>query len=177
MMKVNRAIILAMAAFSLISTSISIALPITTQPIEEISSLPVTLNTELLLSICISLSSWLLTAIFAAAGRRGRRAPLMNYFIKSGFDEDLYELFIKKRGKEARLRILKSLVTPKHRMQISRETGIDWKEVDRQVRILLEHNPISVFGSFSSITLYRLTDYGTSLLHLLENSTMLSYTG
>jgi len=59
-------------------------------------------------------------------------------------------------------------------MQISKETGIDWKKVDRQTRILLEHNLISVVGSFSSITLYRLTDYGVSLLRLLENSTMLS---
>lgn len=89
--------------------------------------------------------------------------------MKAGFDRRVYDLMVKMRGSSSRLSILQSLVeTAHHRNELSEMTGIDWKEVDRQIGLLEQYGFVSVESQAGPIKVYRLTDQGRALVNLLN---------
>ena len=57
-------------------------------------------------------------------------------FASRGFDKNIYNLMVKMKGATSRLSLLRGLETPRHRNDLAEITGIDWKEVDREINIL-----------------------------------------
>ena len=53
-----------------------------------------------------------------------------------GFGSDVFDLMIGMRGAGSRVSLLQNMESPKHRLELSELTGIDWKEVDRQLSVL-----------------------------------------
>ena len=73
--------------------------------------------------IPLSLASWIAVAgVFFIW--RGRTRSL---WLKLGFDQDVFKLFVKMRGATTRLKLLQSLSTPKDRAQLAQDLGMDWK--------------------------------------------------
>jgi len=89
--------------------------------------------------------------------------------MKAGFDKSVYDLMVKMRGSGSRLSILQSLVqSPHHRNELSEMTGIDWKEVDRQIGLLWQHGFVSVDAQAGPVKMYKLTEQGRSLVKLMD---------
>lgn len=82
-------------------------------------------------------------------------------------DGEIYDS-LKKRGGINRLSILDSLHTPKLRNQIARITKIDWKEVDRNLRVLESINLVRVQYKNGSFSVYELTDRGKEILRIVK---------
>ncbi|MDG6995926.1 MAG: hypothetical protein JRN52_08385 [Nitrososphaerota archaeon] len=85
----------------------------------------------------------------------------------AGFDKNVYDLMVKMRGGNSRLQLLRNLESPKQRNELSQVTGIDWKEVDRQVNLLQSYGLVSVLAETGSVKIYGLTEQGQLLLKLL----------
>jgi|BEDMetMinimDraft_2_1075160.scaffolds.fasta_scaffold01216_2 predicted transcriptional regulator len=79
-------------------------------------------------------------------------------------DKRLYEYLFKLRGGKSRLKILTLLTSPRTRQDIAKELKMDWKEVDRNLSILMTLNLVTVAYSSPKIKVYTLTDYGKSIL-------------
>jgi hypothetical protein len=63
------------------------------------------------------------------------------------------------RGGTSRLALMQSLETPRHRQELSEVTGIDWKEVDRELGALEKYGLVKVYAqSGSRCHTARLTD-------------------
>ena len=85
---------------------------------------------------------------------------------KAGFDKNVYDLMVKMRGGNSRLELLRNLESPKQRNELSHLTGIDWKEVDRQVNLLQTYGLVSVYANSGSVKIYKLTEHGHLFLKL-----------
>src|SRR5579875_657457 len=70
-------------------------------------------------SYFIAPASWLLVAIGLWVWR-GRPRTL---FQKAGFDKDVFKLLLRTKGGNSRTELLRALLAPKDRMQLSREPG------------------------------------------------------
>lgn len=57
---------------------------------------------------------------------------------------------------------------PRHRLELSELTGFDWKEVDRQLNLLLSYGLVTIYAESGSMKMYRLTEQGRLLLKLVE---------
>jgi DNA-binding HxlR family transcriptional regulator len=87
---------------------------------------------------------------------------------KAGFDKGTYDLMVKMRGAGSRFSILSTLTeAPRHRSELSEITGIDWKEVDRQIGLLQRYGFVSVEAQAGPVKMYKLTEQGRSLANLL----------
>jgi predicted transcriptional regulator len=95
-------------------------------------------------------------------GRSGR-----NILARSGFNRDVYKLMVRMRGSESRLALLRSLQTPRHRNDLSDATGLDWKEVDRELRILENYGLAKLYAQSGAVKLYEVTEQGRVLLRLI----------
>ncbi|SRR5579875_1153752 len=117
----------------------------------------------------ISIASWLIFGVTLAYWRRGTSNPVRLSMMKAGFDKSVYDLMVKMRGSGSRLSILQSLVeAPRHRNQLSEITGIDWKEVDRQVGLLEKYGFLSVNAQAGPVKEYKLTEQGRLLVKLMD---------
>ena len=74
---------------------------------------------------------------------------------------------VKMRGGNSRLELLRNLESPKQRNELSQLTGIDWKEVDRQVNLLHSYGLVSVYAETGSVKIYKLTEQGQLILKLI----------
>ena len=75
---------------------------------------------------------------------------------------------VKMRGSTSRLALLRGLETPRHRNELSEITGIDWKEVDRQLGVFEKYGLAKVYVSSGTIKMYQLTEHGRLLLQLMD---------
>jgi DNA-binding transcriptional ArsR family regulator len=85
-----------------------------------------------------------------------------------GFDSGIFELFMRMKGAKTRLSLLDALVTPKDRMQLAQELGLDWKAIDYHVVRLNRYGLVHEDHAFGRVKLYRLTAWGETLLQLLK---------
>jgi len=85
-----------------------------------------------------------------------------------GFDGDVYNLMIGMRGSSSRLALLESMETPRHRLELSEITGIDWKEVDRQVAVLEKFGLVKVHAQSGTMRLFQITEQGKVIIKLVE---------
>ncbi len=89
--------------------------------------------------------------------------------MKAGFDRTVYDLMVRMRGSASRLSILQGLLeSPRHRNELSEITGIDWKEIDRQIGLLEQYGFVSVDTQAGPIKIYKLTEQGRLLLRLMD---------
>jgi DNA-binding HxlR family transcriptional regulator len=114
-------------------------------------------------SIPLSIGGWF---VVGATLLWRRRIP--SVWKSAGFDRTTFNLMMKMRGAGSRLEILRLLEAPKHRNELSQLAGFDWKEVDRQLRLLERYGLASVYAQSGSVKLYTTTEQGKLLLSLIE---------
>jgi hypothetical protein len=112
-------------------------------------------------SIPLAASSW---AIF---GVTFYRQGISRKWKSQGFDRDVFRLMVTMRGASARLRLLNFVQKPKHKSELSRLTGLDWKEVDREIVLLERFGLISLHAQSGSVKMYKLSEQGKTLLMLM----------
>jgi len=84
-----------------------------------------------------------------------------------GFDRNVFQLMVTMRGAQSRLALLNYLSEPKHKTELSKLSGLDWKEVDRELNLLLRFGLISLHAQSGSVKIYRLSEQGKLLLKLI----------
>lgn len=110
-------------------------------------------------------ASWLILGLGVWMWRGKARTLFRN----AGFDKDVFKLLLRTKGGNSRTKLLKALLTPKDRMQLSRELGIDWKAIDRHLKVLQEFGLIHDEAHVKiSGRLFALTKLGEMLLNVLE---------
>jgi predicted transcriptional regulator len=72
------------------------------------------------------------------------------------------------RGGETRMRLLKSLETPKDRFQLAKDLGLDWKTIDSHVQRLLRYGMIREKIAYGTVKIYDPTATGTNVLLLMN---------
>ena len=114
--------------------------------------------------IPISVVSWLGFGVVLAfwRGNYGRSA-----WRKAGLDKNVYDLMVKMRGGNSRLQLLRNLESPRQRNELSQLTGMDWKEVDRQVNLLESYGLVSVYVESGAVKVFKLTQQGHLFLRLM----------
>jgi len=111
-----------------------------------------------------ALGSWILVAATLAF-----KGIVKHLWCKNKLDYEVFKLLVKMRGSPTRVKILRLLEKPMNRLMISREIGLDWKAVNRHMKVLEEYGLIQKFkvekrrGEF-----YALTDKGRTALELLN---------
>ncbi|MEM0117816.1 MAG: hypothetical protein QXV32_05160 [Conexivisphaerales archaeon] len=111
----------------------------------------------------LSISTWAAFGLTVWLGRSAR-----NSFVRSGFDDDIYELMVKMKGSGSRVLLLRNLEEPKHRFDLANSLGLDWKEVDRQLNILQKYGLVSVAATSGSVRMYKITEQGRALIKLID---------
>ncbi len=121
-------------------------------------------------SLPLSVLGWTAAAITLGLFqvREGRYSQARRLFIRKGFNTDIYKLMIRMRGGGSRLTLLQHLDSPKHRFELSEITGIDWKEVDRQLGVLEKHMLIKMYAQSGTVRLYEMTEQGRLLLKVID---------
>ena len=90
-------------------------------------------------------------------------------YSEMGFGSDVFELFMKMKGGATRIKVLNTLSTPKDRLQLAQELGIDWKAIDRHVQILNKYGFVSEQAAYGTVRLYQVTPMGKMLLDLFND--------
>jgi hypothetical protein len=90
-------------------------------------------------------------------------------YSEMGFGSDVFELFMKMKGGATRIKVLNMLTTPKDRLQLAQEMGVDWKTVDRHVEILNKYGFVSEHAAYGTVRLYEVTPLGRMLLNLFDD--------
>lgn len=116
-------------------------------------------------SIPLSAGSWI--CVIGLLVWRGRTRSLWS---RLGFDQDVFQLFVKMRGASTRLKLLRSLSSAKDRAQLAEELGIDWKAVDRHVQVLRKYGFIEEKDREGTARFYELTPSGEILLKLIKEN-------
>lgn len=91
------------------------------------------------------------------------------YWSRMGFDYKSFELLIKMKGGSTRLRILNALKVERDRFQIAKEMGVDWKTVDRQMKILAKSGFVEERIAYGQVKIYHLTPLGIKLLKTVDD--------
>jgi predicted transcriptional regulator len=91
-----------------------------------------------------------------------------------GFDRDVFRLMITMKGARSRLTLLKYLGEPRHKSELSTLSGLDWKEVDRELKLLEHFGLISLHVQSGSVRIYKLSEQGKLLLKLIAELTEVS---
>jgi len=90
-------------------------------------------------------------------------------YSEMGFGSDVFELFMKMKGGATRIKVLNTLTTPKDRLQLAEELGVDWKTVDRHVQILNKYGFVREQAAYGTVRLYEVTPMGKMLLNLFDD--------
>ena len=118
-------------------------------------------------SMYLGILGWVLTVYEIMSAKKFQfNGSLRKIIDREGFDRDIYRIF-SSRGGSKRFAIMQTLATPKLRNEIARITNIDWKEVDRNIRILEESNLVKMQYSHGSLNVYRLTETGEDLIKVI----------
>jgi hypothetical protein len=113
----------------------------------------------------IALASWALAVSSTLHLSRKDREE----WRKAGFDDLVINMMAESRGAISRSRILEVLRSPSHRGHVSNVTGIDWREVDRQMRVMEDISLVELRGKQGHRDLFGLTGKGSIALNLLES--------
>ncbi|MGH9918050.1 MAG: hypothetical protein ACRD6W_04155 [Nitrososphaerales archaeon] len=97
------------------------------------------------------------------------RGKVRARYSEMGFGSDVFELFMKMKGGATRIKVLNTLTTPKDRLQLAGELGVDWKTVDRHVQILNKYGFVKEQAAFGTVKLYEVTPMGKMLLNLFDD--------
>jgi DNA-binding transcriptional ArsR family regulator len=112
-------------------------------------------------SIALSFTSW------AVLGITFFRQGISRRWRSLGFDRDVFRLMVTMRGARSRLTILRYLNEPRHKTELSNLSGLNWKEVDRQLNLLLRFGLVTLHARSGSVKIYRLSEQGKLLMKLI----------
>jgi predicted transcriptional regulator len=110
-----------------------------------------------------ALISW---AVFGAA--LIWRGHVRSVWGESRFSYDTFRLLVKMRGAQTRLKLMRTLNSPKNKLQLATALGIDWKAVDKHVQVLEKNGLIQATSTSGTATFYEVTEKGKSLIQVLE---------
>lgn len=116
------------------------------------------------LSVPLSISGWGFTGVFLLW-----RRETVKTWKNAGLNKEIYDLMNRMRGGQSRLSLLRSMAEPRHRQELSELTGIDWKEVDREVSVLEKHGLIKMTAQSGSVRMYQITEQGRLLMKLIDD--------
>ena len=100
-------------------------------------------------------------------GQYSNKSKVRGIFAKRGFSSEVFDMMIRMRGCGARLALLQGLQEPRHRQELAEVTGIDWKEVDRQISVLERYGLVKVYAESGTVRMYQVTEQGKLLLDLM----------
>lgn len=119
-------------------------------------------------SIHFSVGGWIAIGLVIFQGRGSRQSRLRKMFVRQGFSADIYSLMMGMRGASSRLTLLRTMETPRYRNELSEMTGIDWKEVDRQVGVMEKYGLVKIYAQAGNVKLYQATEQGRLLLKFVD---------
>lgn len=96
------------------------------------------------------------------------RGRLKSHWESLGFDCGLFDLFIRMKGAKTRLSLLDALSTPRDRLQLAQDLGLDWRAIDYHISLLDRHGLVHEAEAIGRVRMFRRTDLGESLLRLLK---------
>ncbi len=96
----------------------------------------------------------------AASGLANRR-------LRKVLGDYAYELLVSSKGSGTRLRMLKVLNRPSTRYSLVRELGMDWKEVERNLSLLVDAGLVKAFREDGKL-MYMITNDGVRALEVIE---------
>jgi DNA-binding HxlR family transcriptional regulator len=112
----------------------------------------------------LAVTGWFVVGATVLFGRSGR-----GIFARKGFEGDVYKLMVKMRGSGSRLSLLRNLEKPSHRFELAEVTGLDWKEVDRQLKVLKNFGLVQVLAESGTVKIYEMTEQGRVLIKLIDD--------
>jgi hypothetical protein len=89
-------------------------------------------------------------------------------WIEGGLCCGAFELLVRMKGGATRVRLLRSLVSPKNKLQLARELHIDWKAVDAHVDKLSQFSLVEEVFAVGTSRVYCLTEKGRHALQLMK---------
>lgn len=110
-----------------------------------------------------ALISW--TVFGAALIWRGR---VRSVWGQSRFSYDTFRLLVRMRGAQTRVKLMRTLNSPKNKLQLATALGIDWKAVDKHVQVLEKNGLIHATSTNGTATFYEISDKGKNLMQVLE---------
>jgi DNA-binding HxlR family transcriptional regulator len=96
------------------------------------------------------------------------RGRVRSAYSEMGFGSDVFELFMKMKGGATRIKVLNTLTTPKDRLQLAEELGVDWKTIDRHVQILNKYGFVREQAAYGTVRMYEVTPLGKMLLNVFD---------
>ncbi len=120
--------------------------------------------------IPLAAAGWTGVGFVAFQGRLSgvRTSRLKSVFANKGFGSDVFDLMMGMRGAGSRVSLLQNMESPKHRLELSALTGIDWKEVDRQLSVLEKYGLVKVSAQSGTMKFYQMTEQGRVVLNLVR---------
>jgi DNA-binding transcriptional ArsR family regulator len=167
--KARTALLCSLFAFASLETMLAIVGALT-PPTDTwgLIGLHQTVNPIFEYSVPLSAAGWIAAGLVVFQGRvSGRRFRVRSAFAKMGFGSDVFDLMMGMRGAGSRVSLLQNMETPKHRLELSELTGIDWKEVDRQLSVLEKYGLVKIHAQSGTVKLYQVTEQGKLLLKLV----------
>lgn len=105
-------------------------------------------------------------------GRNDRRdiwrGMIKARWIESGLCCGVFELLVRMKGGRTRTMLLRSLLEPRNKLQLSHELGIDWKAVDGHIAKLLHYSLVTVVVTVGTCRVYAITQKGRQALELAD---------
>lgn len=136
---------------------------------ESMASTIVIRKPNFLIPVSMGIIGWMTTVYEVIRLKSGDfNGTLRKKISQEGFDRSVYRMFTG-RGGPRRLAIMNALDTPKLRNEIAKITNTDWKEVDRNVRILESANLVKIQYSHGSMSVYYLTEVGRDLINFINS--------
>lgn len=122
-----------------------------------------------LVPLSIGIIGWIST-VYEVITLKQQEFPvaLRKRMSREGYDRSVYRIFTN-RGGARRIAIMNALDTPKLRNEIANTTNTDWKEVDRNLKILESVNLVKIQFSHGSLSVYRLTESGKELMNIIHS--------
>ncbi len=121
-------------------------------------------------SVPLAGAGWVAVGVVLFQGRvvgGYKRSRVKSLFASRGFGADVYDLIVTMRGGGSRITLLENMETPRNRLELSELTGIDWKEVDRDVSILEKYGLVKIYAQSGTTKLYQVTEQGKLLMNLV----------
>ncbi len=102
--------------------------------------------------------------------RRGVwRGMIKSKWTESGLCCGVFELLVRMKGGATRIRLLRLLLEPKNKLQLSHELDIDWKAVDAHIAKLLQFNLVEETFTVGTCKIYSITQKGRRALELAND--------
>jgi len=115
-------------------------------------------------SPALSTTSWVLVG-----GIWIWRGKVKSRWQSLGFDSGTFDLFMTMKGAETRFSLLGALLTPKDRLQLAEELGLDWKAIDYHINLFNKYGLVYEQQVTGRVKMYQLTTLGEMLLGLLRD--------